>query len=480
MPTFAVDLEKGHRTPLDEKADKESLTGSSASSAADPSCSPWPTPLARWRSKASSAAPTLSTSSSSSFVSVKRLKDLALEDILQNRVSGPTSLRDFELYLVYRTKSAEVLFFEGWFRRYSELWSASKPLHRTEQQEAVLIDAYRLGLAFIDPEAPLELNIGDTVRRDLQERAGSLAADPTAPEPFLPPSSFAPLLAETRPALLSAFANFLRDRAGNAHTPRNLFSQIVGLLIFLAAFVPFLLAVFFGWPRGWRFLSLPLVFWGVGQFTASYRRTCLIIFLAGRGRQLYQYEREEDASAQSTPVLSARPSPKPHQSVDVLAHGNPLTTSMSSTSSSVPSIHFSSFPHTFTLDTVVSPALPCSPAFSGRETLITAAPVAAPSAAAPAAKGERFSSPPLHFFPPSRCAADPTVYFSPAHDMALIKRLSSPAPAFGTRTAKLAQLKDAGTKLVKRELVRTLMLAAGVALVATVAMLVLVLTVPDA
>ncbi|GAA5900689.1 hypothetical protein JCM6882_000940 [Rhodosporidiobolus microsporus] len=459
MASFALSstTEKGDApddSSLAEKGERRSVnTAGSRRSLSDG--------LVRWLTW-SSSNPSEATASPGRNAHIKRLRDVTLGDLLEHELAAPISLRDFELYLVHRTRSAENLYVECWYRRYKTLFAASHPRQCTPDEAAVLQEAYRLGLAFIESGNGLEVNVTDRARRELSDAAEELvqacAVNPDAVEPFLPPDAFRGIVAETRPLLQAAFRDFLYDRAGNAHSPRNIALRITGVVIFFLSFFPLILPIVLNAARGWRFLALPFAFWGVGQATAAARRTCLLIFLARGSRQLYRYEQVSQTSPDS-PVLvdlPRRPSDTPSVPPTV-----PAPVHFHSSRQS----HVSTFP-----DQTLSPEFLASPTC-----LVSSGgtPILRPAAFPSAMTSERFSDPPLAYFPPSRAASDPTVYFSPAHDQDLIRRLSLPAPVVGTQLAKQE------SPLVKQEQLRSIIWATIAGGAATAVMLLLVVTIPN-
>lgn len=139
----------------------------------------------------------------------------------------------------------------------------------------VVRDACHLGLSFLDPDNPLELNLTGATRFRLRSLAAQLSSplqNGEKSQPCLPPSAFKEALRESRVLLAASFREFLLDRRGNSHARRNIASQVAGVILVVASLLPLVICSLLGAPKPWRLLGLPFTFWGVAQVSSARRR----------------------------------------------------------------------------------------------------------------------------------------------------------------------------------------------------------------
>ncbi|KAK4056831.1 hypothetical protein OIO90_002081 [Microbotryomycetes sp. JL221] len=223
-----------------------------------------------------------------------KLCEVQLEDVLSGKMTPPVSLRDFEDFLCFRTKSAENLYFEVWLRQYVALYNQSSPATRSHTDILALQDSYRTALdVFLSTSSPLELNLPAEIRRTLDGHVQDLAqrsnANPSI-EAFLPPEAFAAAHKETSESLATSFKQFLLQVSRNADRNRARFAMFLGVLTWALGLVPTIVCAVLGKSRAWRCLGLLFWFLGPLVFVGGLKRTCALIYLFGDSRQLYPWE----------------------------------------------------------------------------------------------------------------------------------------------------------------------------------------------
>ncbi|KAM0787653.1 hypothetical protein ACM66B_003717 [Microbotryomycetes sp. NB124-2] len=242
-----------------------------------------------------------------------KLCDVQLEDVLSGKMTPPVSLRDFEDFLCFRTKSAENLYFEVWLRQYVALYNQSTSSTRTHNDILALQDSYNTAIdVFLSSSSPLELNLPAEIRRTLDSHIKDLKQRSTADrsiESFLPPEAFAAAHKETSESLAQSFKQFLLQVSRNADRNRARFAMFLGALTWALGLVPTIVCAVLGKSRAWRCLGLWAWWFGTVVFVGGLKRTCLVIYLFGDNRQLYSWELARHADNGSTSFFSDDSSP---------------------------------------------------------------------------------------------------------------------------------------------------------------------------
>lgn len=154
-------------------------------------------------------------------------------------MTPPISLKDFEEFLCFRTKSAENLYFESWLRQYAALYNQATPSLRSHGAYMSLQESYKTALdVFFSSSSPLELNLPADVRRDLDQHFRTVSQGSGAPETFLPPDAFAQAHHETSESLARSFKQFLLQVSRNADRNRARFAMFLGALTWALGLVP--------------------------------------------------------------------------------------------------------------------------------------------------------------------------------------------------------------------------------------------------
>ncbi|KAK4047012.1 hypothetical protein OIV83_005698 [Microbotryomycetes sp. JL201] len=223
-----------------------------------------------------------------------KLCDVQLEDVLSGKMTPPVSLRDFEDFLCFRTKSAENFYFEVWLRQYNALYNNSNPSNRNHNDVLALQDSYNTAVdVFLSSSSPLELNLPAEIRRALDSHINDLkhrCMSDRSVESFLPPEAFAAAHKETSESLAQSFKQFLLQVSRNADRNRARFAMFLGALTWALGLVPTIVCAVLGKSRAWRCLGLWAWWFGTVVFVGGLKRTCLVIYLFGDNRQLYSWE----------------------------------------------------------------------------------------------------------------------------------------------------------------------------------------------
>lgn len=158
------------------------------------------------------------------------------------QMTPPISLKDFEDFLCFRTKSAENLYFVIWLRAYTQLYNASTPANRPHQDVLALSASYKVAVeTFFSARSPLELNVPSDIRRQLDGHIDDVAREaaltPTA-ENFLPPAVFEQAHHIASESLALSFKSFLHQASRNADRNRGRFAIFLGALTWALGLIP--------------------------------------------------------------------------------------------------------------------------------------------------------------------------------------------------------------------------------------------------
>lgn len=168
-----------------------------------------------------------------------RLAELALDDVLAGKYQPPLTLKDFEDFLAFKTKSAENLYFCLAMRKYRDLYLSQSAAARPYADTIALSDLYKLIVGtFFHPASPLELNVSSELRRQLDNQVQTTAAtrldhardSPSAGpnESFLHPSAFEKIYNESYDSLGASFRIWLGQVSRNADRNRGWFAIFLG------------------------------------------------------------------------------------------------------------------------------------------------------------------------------------------------------------------------------------------------------------
>ncbi|KAK4702729.1 hypothetical protein P7C70_g3491, partial [Phenoliferia sp. Uapishka_3] len=240
-----------------------------------------------------------------------KLKDLTLDDLLTGKLLPPLSLKDFEEYLSWVEHSAENLYFRAFYKEYHEFYhNSAKVGGRSPADKLALRNAYHLSIqAFFDSSSPLELNVADNLRRQLEQDHAALSQLGEGEDQFLSPDKFEKVYDQTIKSLEHSFRKWLVYSVRNAERNRGIFAKVVGAVTLLVGLIPTIVCTILGENRGWRALGIPFWWLGTVVFIGGWQHTCLVAYLFGDHRQLRPWELIRESSASSSTSLVPSYSP---------------------------------------------------------------------------------------------------------------------------------------------------------------------------
>ncbi|KAL8290211.1 hypothetical protein RQP46_003150 [Phenoliferia psychrophenolica] len=243
------------------------------------------------------------------------LKDVKIQDLIDGKHLPPLTLKELEDYLCFVELAAENLYFRAFYVAYVKAYNASIPNQRTDAEMSTLSDSYHLALdAFFNPASPLELNVADGLRRQLEQEMATLPSRGT--EPFLPPSSFEEIYRGTESCLERSFHRFLLYNVRNAERNRGRFAKLVGFGAFLLGIIPTVVCASLNKNRAWRAIGIPLWWFGVVVFLGGVKRIIMksqlnlsfvvfrVVYLFGDSRQLRPWELQRESAPSSSASIN--------------------------------------------------------------------------------------------------------------------------------------------------------------------------------